>query len=92
MNKAVAIQGSPRMEKGNTEMVLTPFIQGMRDAGAEVEPFYAGCLAVASSVRPAPCLCLRAGHWPLQTRDTSAAACLWSAASASSVALMRSGR
>ena len=33
MNKAVAINGSPRMAKGNTAMVLTPFVQGMTDAG-----------------------------------------------------------
>ncbi|MFO8035743.1 MAG: flavodoxin family protein [Anaerolineales bacterium] len=51
MNKAVAINGSPRMEKGNTAMVLTPFIQGMRDAGGEVELFYASRLQVK------PCSC-----------------------------------
>ena len=26
MTKAVAINGSPRREKGNTSMILTPFI------------------------------------------------------------------
>ena len=51
MSKAVAINGSPRMEKGNTAMILTPFIQGMMDAGSEVEIFYARRLKVK------PCTC-----------------------------------
>lgn len=51
MSKSVAINGSPRMEKGNTAMVLTPFIQGMMDAGSEVELFYASRLKVK------PCTC-----------------------------------
>lgn len=51
MSKAVAINGSPRMEKGNTAMVLTPFIQGMMDAGSDVELFYASRLKVK------PCTC-----------------------------------
>jgi len=51
MNKAVAINGSPRMEKGNTAMVLTPFIQGMMDAGSDVELLYANRLKVK------PCTC-----------------------------------
>lgn len=51
MNKVVAINGSPRMEKGNTAMILTPFIQGMMDAGSDVELFYASRLKVK------PCTC-----------------------------------
>ncbi len=51
MSKAVAINGSPRMEKGNTAMVLTPFIQGMMDAGSDVELLYANRLKVK------PCTC-----------------------------------
>ena len=46
MIKVVAINGSPRMEKGNTAMILAPFIQGMTDAGADVELFYARRLNV----------------------------------------------
>lgn len=38
--KVLAVNGSPRAEKGNTEMVLAPFLEGMRDAGAEVETVY----------------------------------------------------
>ncbi len=51
MSKAIAINGSPQMEKGNTAMVLTPFIQGMMAAGADVELFYASRLQVK------PCAC-----------------------------------
>jgi len=46
MIKVVAINGSPRTEKGNTAMILAPFIQGMTDAGADVELFYAKRLNV----------------------------------------------
>lgn len=51
MSKAVAINGSPRMDKGNTATVLGPFIQGMTDAGGEVELFYASRLKIK------PCAC-----------------------------------
>jgi multimeric flavodoxin WrbA len=39
------------MEKGDTAMVLAPFIQGMMDAGSDVELFYASRLKVK------PCTC-----------------------------------
>ncbi|MFH2101942.1 MAG: flavodoxin family protein [Chloroflexota bacterium] len=51
MVKAVAINGSPRKEKGNTAMILAPFIQGLNDAGSEVEYFYASRLKIK------PCAC-----------------------------------
>jgi len=57
MSKAVAINGSPRMEKGNTAMVLTPFIQGMMDAGSDVELLYASRLKVK------PCTCSEMYCW-----------------------------
>jgi multimeric flavodoxin WrbA len=41
MTKVVAVNGSPRMEKGNTAKILTPFLKGMEKAGATVELFYA---------------------------------------------------
>lgn len=40
MIKAIAINGSPRKDKGNTAMILGPFIEGMTDAGAEVNIHY----------------------------------------------------
>lgn len=38
--KVVAFNSSPHMEKGGTSLVLTPFLEGMEEAGAEVELFY----------------------------------------------------
>lgn len=49
--KVIAINGSPRMEKGYTTLILTPFIHGMIDAGSEVELFYAKRLKIK------PCTC-----------------------------------
>jgi multimeric flavodoxin WrbA len=37
--KAIAINASPKMEKGNTAAILAPFLEGMKQAGAEVEIF-----------------------------------------------------
>jgi len=51
MTRVVAINGSPRMGKGNTAMILTPFIEGMEEAGSEVELFYASRLKIK------PCSC-----------------------------------
>jgi len=44
--KAVAIQGSPEMDRGTTAQVLNPFIEGMRSEGCEVELFHARKLKV----------------------------------------------
>lgn len=38
--KVLAINSSPNMDKGNTALVLGPFLEGMKEAGAEVELFY----------------------------------------------------
>jgi multimeric flavodoxin WrbA len=51
MSKALAINGSPRTDKGDTALVLTPFIQGMMDAGTDVELVYASRLKIN------PCSC-----------------------------------
>ena len=49
--KAIAINGSPRMEKGYTALILNSFNHGMMDAGSEVELFYTRRLKVK------PCTC-----------------------------------
>jgi len=36
----LAINGSPHMDDGNTAIILNPFLDGMREAGAKVELFY----------------------------------------------------
>jgi multimeric flavodoxin WrbA len=38
--KVLAINGSPHMDEGNTAMILSPFLEGMKEAGAIVELFY----------------------------------------------------
>jgi multimeric flavodoxin WrbA len=38
--KAIAINASPMMDKGNTAAILNPFLDGMREAGAEIELLY----------------------------------------------------
>ena len=38
--KAIAINASPMMDKGNTAAILIPFLDGMREAGAEVQVYY----------------------------------------------------
>jgi multimeric flavodoxin WrbA len=39
MDTAIALNGSPRMEKGNTAGILDSFIRGMTEAGCAVELF-----------------------------------------------------
>jgi multimeric flavodoxin WrbA len=45
--KVLAINGSARMEKGYTAMILNPFLEGITQAGAEVELFYSKKLNVS---------------------------------------------
>lgn len=44
--KVFAVNGSPRMEKGNTAVILDAFLDGMKEAGASVELFYVQRLKV----------------------------------------------
>ena len=44
--KVVAINGSPNRDAGTTALVLTPFLAGMEEAGAEVELYYTGDLTI----------------------------------------------
>ena len=45
--KVVALNSSPWMAKGNTALILSPYLEGMREAGAEVELFYTKKLKIA---------------------------------------------
>ena len=44
--KVLAFNCSPRMGKGNTAQILSPFLEGMSDAGADVELYYTKKLKV----------------------------------------------
>jgi multimeric flavodoxin WrbA len=57
MTKVVAINGSPRMEKGCTAMILTPFLRGMTAAGAQTDVVYVDRLKIK------PCDCGQMRCW-----------------------------
>ncbi len=46
----LAINGSARMQNGYTAIILTPFLEGMKEAGAQVELFYAKQLNVSPCI------------------------------------------
>lgn len=48
--KVLAFNASPRMEKGNTALLLKPFLEGLKEEGCEVEVFN------MSGLRVKPCL------------------------------------
>lgn len=55
--KAIAINGSPRMKKGNTAMILDSFLKGMKEAEATTELFYTMQLKIK------PCTCGKMYCW-----------------------------
>lgn len=57
MLKIFAINGSPRQAKGNTAMVLSPFLDRLSDAGTDVTLFYASRLKIK------PCSCGNMNCW-----------------------------
>jgi multimeric flavodoxin WrbA len=44
--KVVVFNGSPKMEKGDTALILKPFLEGLQSTGAEVELFYTSKLNI----------------------------------------------
>ena len=44
--KVLALNSSPKMNEGNTALILNPFLEGMREGGAEVELFYTKKLTI----------------------------------------------
>ncbi|MFX0168558.1 MAG: flavodoxin family protein [Candidatus Hodarchaeota archaeon] len=62
MTRVFVMNGSPRLEKGNTAMVLTPFIEGMKKAGAKVELFYATRLKINPCIGDFQCWFKKVGE------------------------------
>ena len=48
LRQVLVINGSARKKKGYTALILEPFINGVREAGAEVDLLYAKQLDVLS--------------------------------------------
>jgi multimeric flavodoxin WrbA len=46
--KVLAINGSPMKENGNTAAILTPFLEGMGESGADIELLYTKSLKINS--------------------------------------------
>ncbi len=46
MSKVIAINGSPRMDKGNTALLLNSFLDGIRDCGSTVDLYYTSQLEI----------------------------------------------
>jgi len=46
MMHVVATNSSPRMEKGNTALIMNPFLEGMKEAGVQVELVYSKELSI----------------------------------------------
>jgi len=44
----IAINGSPNRDRGNTAQILNPFLEGTREAGADVNLYYTGDLTLNS--------------------------------------------
>lgn len=57
MSKVIAVNGSPNMERGDTAMVLSPFLKGMNEAGSDVETIYVNRLKIK------PCTCNEMYCW-----------------------------
>jgi multimeric flavodoxin WrbA len=60
--KVVAVNGSIRMEKGNTAKILNPFLKGMENAGASVDLVYAKRMNVKPCIGEFHCWNKKPGH------------------------------
>ncbi|MFH0825312.1 MAG: flavodoxin family protein [Pseudomonadota bacterium] len=68
--KVVVINAAPRMEAGNTQMMLTPLLVGMRHEGAEVDVAFLGrkkikpCIGCFTCYAKTPGCCVHADDMP----------------------------
>lgn len=68
MTEVLAINGSARMEKGNTHKVLTAFIEGMKEANATVDIVFAKRLKIRPCLGDFQCWFEKVGEC-IQTDD-----------------------
>ncbi len=66
MTKVFAINGSVNVEKGTTAMLLGAFLDGMKEAGASVELFYAKSLNVKPCLAEFHCWWTKPGECMVQ--------------------------
>ena len=66
MVKVVVINGSPRMQRGNTGLILAPFVESLEEEGADVQLLY------ATKIDARPCNCGIMHCW----RDATAGRCI----------------
>lgn len=64
--KVLAINSSPRMEKGNTALLLGPFLDGIREAGAQADLIYVRKLNIKPCTGCFSCWNKTPGHCPQQ--------------------------
>ncbi|PKL59533.1 MAG: flavodoxin family protein [Methanomicrobiales archaeon HGW-Methanomicrobiales-4] len=59
--KVIAINSSPHKDTGNTAVILDPFLQGMKEAGAEVDLYYTDDLTISSCRGDFSCMAMTPG-------------------------------
>lgn len=60
--KVVAINSSPHKNKGNTALILNPFLDGIKDEGAEVELIFSRDLNIKPCLGDFACMVKTPGH------------------------------
>jgi multimeric flavodoxin WrbA len=66
MTRVLAINGSPKTGKGNTAAILEPYLEGMMEAGAEVERVYTEQLDVQPCTGEMHCWYAKPGECYIQ--------------------------
>jgi len=61
-HNVLAINGSPNKDRGNTAQILNPFLEGMREAGADVNLYYTEDLTINSCKGDLSCYILTPGR------------------------------
>jgi len=67
--KVLAINASPHRDNGNTALILSPFLDGMKEEGAKVEVLYTKtmdikpCLGCLKCWTKTPGACIQKDDW-----------------------------